>query len=106
LVKPSPTQMYWPGISRNSRYPCVLATDSAHLITSVCETTAFLNGKYSYTTYISEIFCQSKKIRFSINTPEPQIKQKNTRSSDKKQQWRHCIRLQLTNFQPGLKMCR
>jgi len=31
----------------------------------------------------------SKKNRFSIKTPEPQIKQKNPRSSEKKQQWQH-----------------
>jgi len=35
-----------------------------------CETTVFLNGKYSNTTYISK-FDQSKKL------PEPEIKQKN-----------------------------
>jgi len=34
---------------------------------------------------------QSKKNRFSIKTSEPQIKQKNLRSSEKKQQWQHCF---------------
>jgi len=34
-------------------------------------------------------FDQSKKNRFSIKTSEPQIKQKNPRSSEKKQLWQH-----------------
>jgi len=61
---------------------CALATDSAHIYT--CETTVFLNGKYSNTTYIYKNLTRVKKPRFSIKTPEPQIKQKNPRSSEKK----------------------
>jgi len=43
-----------------------------------------MNGKYSNTTYISKIWPESKKPRFLIKTPEPQTKQKNPRSSEKK----------------------
>ena len=45
--------------------------------------TVFLNGKYSNTTYISRIWPEQKKNRFSIKTLEPQMKQKNLRSSVK-----------------------
>jgi len=47
------------------------------------------NGKYSNTTYISKIWPESKKPRFSRKTPESQKKQKNPRSREKKQQWQH-----------------
>jgi len=43
-----------------------------------------LNGKYSNTTYIYKNLTRVKNPRFSIKTPEPQIKQKNVRSSEKK----------------------
>jgi len=49
-----------------------------------CETTVFLNGKYSNTTYIYKNLTRVKKNRFSTKTPQPQIKQENPRSSDKK----------------------
>jgi len=34
----------------------------------------------------------------SIKTPEPQIQQKNPRSSEKKQQWQHCYAAYLLAF--------
>jgi len=51
---------------------CALATDSAHIYT--CETTVFLNGKYSNTTYIYKNLTRVKK---------PQIFNKNPRTPDK-----------------------
>jgi len=54
------------------------------MIYYACETTVFLNGKYSNTTYISKIWPESKKSRVLIKTPEPQIKQNKPRSSEKK----------------------
>ena len=56
------------------------STDSAHY---AYETTVFLNGKYTNTKYISKIWPESNKPRFSIKPPEPQIKQENPRSSEK-----------------------
>jgi len=51
---------------------------------NACETeTTVLNGKCSNTTCIYKISPESKNPRFSLKTPEPQIKQKNPRSSEK-----------------------
>jgi len=63
-----------------------------------CQTAVFLNGKYSNTTEISKIWPKSKKPRFSIKPPEPQIKQKKPRSSEKKQQWQHCCHCTENNY--------
>jgi len=42
-----------------------------------------MNGKYSNTTYISKISPESNNPRFSVKSPEPQMKQENPRSCEK-----------------------
>ena len=59
----------------------IMSVNAVHIMS----VKVFLNGKYSNTTYIYKIWPESKKPRFSIKNPEPQIKQKKNRSSEKNQ---------------------
>jgi len=70
VIKPSPTTHICAGYWLCTYY--------------ACKTTVFLNGKYSNTTYIYKNVTRVKNSQFSTNTPQPQIKQNNSRSSDKK----------------------